>query len=226
MFRNVSDNIAVHEFDVPVMPGFKLPGRATAVRGPDGQIALISPGPMDDATLASLRAFGPVSDLIAPSLLHHLYFRQAAAQLPGVQRIAPKALAKKRSDLVFDVYLDDHPTLAGGLLTIAADGSPNAQEWLFYSAAERTLIVTDFLMNVHSARGLLSPLIMRMTNGWKRTAQTRIWRAGIKDLEAARRTARVLFELDIARIVMAHGDIIENNGAAVLRDVVSWLGVD
>jgi hypothetical protein len=226
MFRNVSNNIAVHEFDIPMMPGVKLPGRATAIRGSDGQIALISPGPMDAAVLDSLRAFGDVNDLIAPNMFHHLYFGQAAVQLAGVRRIAPKGLATKRPDLKFDVFLDTHPTLAGGLIAISADGSPGAEEWLFYSAAERTLIVTDFMMNVHAARGALTPLVMRLTNGWKRSAQTRIWRSTIKDREAARRTARVLFELDIERIVVAHGDIIENNGAAVLRDVLSWLGVD
>lgn len=226
MFRQISAHFAVHEFDIALMPGVRLPARSTAVRGADGTVALISPGPMNAEDLDSLARFGSVSDLIAPSQLHHLYFKKAAAALPSARKIAPRALLEKRKDLVFDEFLEDHPTLAGGLLAIAADGAPKAAEWLFFQADDRTLVVTDFMMNVHAARGWLTPLIMRMTGAWKQPAQTRVFRALVTDREAARRTARVLFELDIERIIMAHGEIIEHDGAAVLRSALGWLGVD
>ncbi|HEX6240133.1 MAG TPA: hypothetical protein VFZ61_04545, partial [Polyangiales bacterium] len=66
------------------LPGnFQLPARMSVLPLRDGTLALVSPIPIDDALAAQLDRLGPVSLLIAPNLLHHLYLGAASQRYPS-----------------------------------------------------------------------------------------------------------------------------------------------
>src|SRR6266542_3295563 len=123
------------------MGGLSLGTRTTVLRLPDGSMALISPGPLDDAGAAAVTALGPVRALVAPNTMHHLWLADARRRFPDARLYAPPALAKKRPELPIDVALPASPA-PDVLVPIAVAGMPRLDETAFVHRPPPTLVLT------------------------------------------------------------------------------------
>jgi Domain of unknown function (DUF4336) len=212
--------------------GMYLPGklmhfslRMTVVRLADNKLLLISPIALDDTSADELRALGEVAYIIAPNTFHHLHAGTAKARFPGAKLFAARGIAKKRPDLAIDGVLDDSQAQPwqAELLTKTIRGCPGFNETVFFHRTSGTLIVTDLVFNVHTTKGLLTGLFLRLVGAHKRFAQSRAWRMVVKDRAAAKASVLELLELDITRVVMAHGEIVVHDCKPALHQALRWI---
>lgn len=199
------------------MWGLDMRTRMTVLRLAGGDLVLVSPVPIDESLAARLAELGPVRWLVAPNRYHHVYMDAARRRYPEARLVGAPGIARKRKDLRFDVVLDcadadPTPAAWAGQLSVAPlAGCPEFDELTLYHRASRTLVVTDLLMNVHRAQGVFSRWAFQLEGCWRRPGVPRLIRLFIRDKRAAAQSATRLLTFDVARIVMAHGEILEES---------------
>jgi Domain of unknown function (DUF4336) len=225
MLEPITEGLWQDQFDLFVPPGVHMRGRMVVARLSDGRLWVWSPIPIDDALARQIDGLGEVVCLVAPNALHHLQFAAAAERWPAAKRWIAPALVKKRPELAGCEPLGDTPPAAW-----AADfdqhriaGAPKLDEVVFFHRASKTLIVTDLVFNVLEYRGWISGLVFRVVGAHKRLAQSRAMRFLVRDRVAAAASARRLLAWDFERVVMAHGEIVENDAHARMTEALRWM---
>src|SRR5688572_8339514 len=82
MLAQQTEDLWTADYELRVAPATPFPTRMSVIRLPDHALVLISPIPLDDSLAAELDRLGPVSYLLAPSLLHHLHLAAAQRRYP------------------------------------------------------------------------------------------------------------------------------------------------
>ena len=91
----------------------------------------------------------------------------------------------------------------------------------------RTLIVADLVFNFRPEEKGWDRFFHRYLAGFKRyPGMSRVFRLCIKDRAAFRASMAKILEWDFDRIIVGHGEVIENNGKALLRRALADAGVD
>ena len=200
-----------------------MPARMTIVRLDEG-LWLHSPLPLDESMAASITALGPVAHIVAPNCFHHLNIGPASERFPKAKVHAPHGLRAKRPDLRIDHDLQSGPNRWPTLDAVRIAGAPELDEFVFIHHPSATLIVTDLVFNIHEAKGMMLPLVLRMVGAWKRLNQSRIWRRYTKDRAAAATSVKAVLDHELRRVIPAHGDVLE---AADARDqlatALTWM---
>lgn len=196
--------------------GVILPVCMTAVRLPDGTVTLISPLPMDDALAAEIAALGPVGALVGPSLLHHLSLGPARERFPQAALLGAPGLAIKRPDLVFDGEVSEGGPWGDALTALPVAGAPRLNEVVFHHRASRTLIVTDLVFNIAQPANRRTGMVLRMMGTRGRFARSREWAVLIRDRAAFRASVDRILEHPFERVIMAHGDVFEDDAHSAL----------
>ncbi|HZI09454.1 MAG TPA: DUF4336 domain-containing protein [Myxococcus sp.] len=224
MLRAVAED--VHVFTVPFKVGpMALGGRMTVIRLPDGGLWLHSPVAFTPEARAAVDSLGPVRFLVAPNLMHHMAVQDWAAAYPEAKVAAPASLKKKRPDLRIDMELGDKPDpgWAGAIDQVLVRGMPKLDEFLFLHRPSRTLLVTDLAFNVHQTDSWFTRTYLKLNKAWQRLAPTVITRSVIKDREAMRASLAPVLAWDVARVVVCHGEVIEQGSREALRDAFARL---
>ena len=190
-----------------ILPGVTIPLRSMLVTCAERQL-LISP--IGTAEEASALGAAPLT-LIAPSLLHHLHLPATIERFRPVALWGPPGLAHKLPALgpihVFGVDPWPHPGL---LQAVVIEGAPVRNEVVFFHPASRTIYTADLFFNIAKPEGVLTGLAMRFMGIHRRFAAAKQWRHWVKDRAAFTRSIEQVLAWDFARIVMAHGDPIED----------------
>ncbi|NOK01836.1 MULTISPECIES: DUF4336 domain-containing protein [Myxococcus] len=219
MFHQVADDVHVLAVEFRI-GGLDLGGRMTAVRLPDGGLWLHSPVRFSPEARAAVDALGPVRFLVAPNLMHHLYVQDWAAAYPDAKVAAPAALRRKRPDLRIDLELGDtaEASWAGVLDQVLVQGMPKVDELLFFHRPSQTLFVTDLAFNVHRTGSWFTRMYLKLSGAWQRLAPTMLVRSVIKDREAVRASLARAQAWDVERVVVCHGDVVEQGGREAVRN--------
>ncbi len=220
----IAEDIWAVEGQVSLMPGVKLPARATIVRLSDGGLMVHSPLSFCDETAAAIGELGEVSTLLGPNLFHHLYLGKAQEQFPDAKTVCGASMASKRASLRIDETFGERlpGALSDDFEHVMIGGAPKFDELVLFHRASRTLIVADYFFNIHDTKGLLSPLILKMTGTHKKATQSTLWRRVTKDREAMANSARAVLALDYQRVIMCHGDVVED-GREFTTASLDWL---
>lgn len=220
-------------YTLRMLPGIYLPARMTILKLEDGGLALHSPVPAPEATLAQIDALGPVRLILAPNNFHHLFLPKSIARHPDAEVWAAPGLPAKRKDLSLPNLLGPDlgagrpaPPWAAELTPFFLAGAPKADESVFLHRATGTLVVTDSYFNlVDGAPGFLSPVLFRLVGSWKKGCQSKLWRSAVKDKAAMAESTRAVLAESFDRLVMAHGVVIETGAHAAYREGAGWLGI-
>ncbi len=217
MLKSIGEEIWVVEHDLFAL-GIHFPGRMTVVRLSDGRLWLHSPVPIDDTLASELAKLGSVGFIVAPNRFHHLYVTGAMERYPGAEAHGAPGLATKRKDVSFTAELGTAAPSGwrDDLEQISLRGIPLMGEVVFFHRASGTLITTDLFMNVHRVQGWLGRLIYWMEGCWKKPAVPRLNRFLVKDKAQMRQDATQIAAWPIRRLLMAHGDIVEDDAAGVV----------
>jgi len=222
MFHRVADDIWTTERPQRFW-GVETGTRTTVVRLSGGGLFVHCPAGLDDDMRAGVDALGEVRAVVASSLFHHLYVGDWMKAYPGALFCACPGLEKKRPDLAFGHVLGDepHPLWAGDLAQVFFSARFE-KEVVFHHPRTRTMICADALLNLRRHPSRLTRLVaLFMLN----TAPGKGWmeRFAVKDWSLGRREVDRMLAWDIERIVLAHGTLVERDGARALREAYAWL---
>lgn len=198
--------------------GIEVGTRMTALHLAGGWL-VHSPVAIDPSTVA-----GPETTrwVLAPNLLHHLHVGPWIDA--GWQAWAARGLPEKRPDLKFaGVISADHP-FGDELAIVPTTCFPFANEVVVLHRPSRTLILTDLAFNIQSSAPLLTRAAMTCVCAYPGVRSSLLERVGMKR-PVAREELGAILALDFDRIILSHGDIVETNGKAALRNAYAWLGL-
>jgi hypothetical protein len=209
-------------------PGFSLPVRATIVKLQNGGLLIHNPVAFSPETAAAISRLGEVAVILAPNLFHNLFVKRAAALFPDAQIVGPRGIDKKLPGVNFSEFIEEGPSarLGPDFEHVFIGGSPKMNEVVLHHRATSSLIVADYFFNIHETEGFLTPFVLKYFSGaYKKPAQSKLWRAVTKDRAAAKRSAEQVLALDLGRIIMCHGEDVEE-GRALASAALRWLTED
>ncbi|MFT4978397.1 MAG: hypothetical protein ACI8S6_004307 [Myxococcota bacterium] len=198
--------------------------RTTVARLPDNSLLLHSPGPLTKDEHAAISDLGDVSTIVSPNLEHILYIADAAQQHPTAQLwVAPGCTATLPREARTLNETADAPW-KGALTDIPVAGLPKLQESVFLHHSSRTLILTDLAFNILHVDGFWDRLVLQLAGACGRFGPSRLFRSYfLQDRGAFRGSIDALLELDFDRIIVAHGEVVEQGGREKLREAFGFL---
>lgn len=201
------------------MPGgIKLPCRSVAVKEKD-KLILISPIKFTDSQVDQIRKLGDVTDLVAPSLYHHLYMPRAVQLFPKAKVWGVPEFRKKRSDIAWTHDLSEQSWPYREFLDVLSlEGAPAFSEMEFLHKPTRTLIATDLCFNMCKPVGWASPLILGLFGTYDGFAMSRLMKIRVKNRTEFEGSLELILAWDFDRIIMGHGDPIEGDAKSKLKE--------
>jgi hypothetical protein len=193
--------------------------RMTVIRLKDGRILLHSPVPIEQDLLSAVENLGQVAALIAPNLFHHQFLTEWRSAFPEAKAFCAPGLAAKRSDFKFDGVLGDAspPEWRGQVDELVIKGIPEYGEVVFFHRPSRTLIVSDLVFNYTPAQAASDP------GGADGLGPHCRIRSAISDPNALRDSVESILRWPFARVIVAHGEIVESDGHARFRKGFAFL---
>jgi len=216
---------AIWTVDYPVRyAGARFRARMTVIRLGDGRLILHSPCDIDADLRAAITAIGPVGWIVAPGTFHHLHVGAAQAAFPDASTLICPGVEAKQPGLAHDGVLGDVPPgdWRDEIDLAHVPGNRIIAEVLFFHRPSRTLIVTD-LIELIGDRTEGVDRVLRfwwkwVTFMWNKPRPAPEYTMGWRDRRAAGRVLRRVLEWDFDRIVLAHGDLVTENGKAVAQE--------
>ncbi len=206
--------------EVRVFPAVWMPVRSTAVRLDSGDIWVHAPIDFEPQAVRSLQGLGEVKYLTAPSGFHHLYLERAQQHFPNAEIWAPPLVDVKQPTLQGARHLSASapPPWSDEIETLAIEGMPKVQEWVFFHRASQSLIVTDLVFNLKETRGWMTPIFLTLFGTRGRFAQSRLFKSFIRHPEAYDASLSKLLQWPFQRVIMAHGEVVEGGD---MRDAMA-----
>lgn len=206
--------------------GFELGCRMTVVRLRNGKLWLHSPVKLTEQVQTFLNGLAaPISDVVAPNTFHHLfvkpYLERFGARLWGVRHIKTK-----RADLsdiqVLDGKSPAHPW--GNEFQVKLLKGRKFQELVFLHIPSRTLVLTDLAFNLplEQNRGLRAWLLRKagVTAPFGPSIVER--KIFIPKSPELRQDISEIAAWDFEKIIIAHGEIIESDGAKIFNEAFQY----
>ncbi len=223
--RKLDDGLWVVDHRDFSVGGLQLGTRSTLVRRPSGTLALVSPGPLTEASNAEIRALGPVSDIVVPNQLHNLFCVAAAEAFPEAKVYAVPTVRSKQPRLRVDEALGDAAPsgLADTFEMHVLDGARRVDERLLFHAATRTLIGVDVAFNIRNATGLFR-FAMWINDANDKLCMTRLGKSQYLDdhRAAARSVDRACDAFDFDRLIISHGEVYDQGAREALREAYAF----
>jgi hypothetical protein len=198
----------------------------TVLRLADG-LCLHSPVEIEGATREAIERLGPVVAIVAPSNCHHLFVTSAQHAFPSARTLGIAGLERKRKDLHFDELVGDQPpTCWAGQMDHVIIGNRIMQEIDLLHRRSRTLILVDLVENFQAQTPGTNAVLrgmMRVFGMWGRPRPAPELRWFTRDREAARLALERLLAWEFDRVVLAHGEIIDRDPHAAIREAWRWV---
>ncbi|MES2445419.1 MAG: hypothetical protein V4574_21545 [Pseudomonadota bacterium] len=207
------------------MPIGNFPRRMTVVRLSGHRTAIYSAIALDEPEMARIEALGKPAFLIVPGDHHRLDARIWKQRYSGIEVIAPpgaKPVVEEAVpvDATHDVLGDPDVRL----VIVPGTGGHEAALEIRRDGA-LTLVLNDVLANVAHPHGLGAHIMARLFGfGVSHPQVPRPVQRGMADKPAlAAQFDAWAAEPDLRRIIVSHGDLIEDNPAQVLRTLADAL---
>jgi glyoxylase-like metal-dependent hydrolase (beta-lactamase superfamily II) len=198
--------------DRPVwFSGARLRARTTVVRLDDGSLLLHTPAPPTDALAAQLRALGPVRWLVVPNCWHHLGTPAAAAYFPEARVVGPASAQSRNKALRLHVDIQDtkFSEQVPEFEALPLHGVPFWDETVLYHRPTRTLLGADIVCWANGKDHWTWRYGARITGCYERVRVPPDARKKISDKAAAAHSIQAMLERPAQRLIIGHGDVIE-----------------
>jgi hypothetical protein len=198
--------------------------RTTFVRLNDGRVLVHSPGPCTEPIAAAARDIGQVRYLVAPGSYHYFYVHEWQAAFTDAETFICPGVERKCPGLEFDAFLSDHApeAWANEIDQVLVRGNRFIWEVAFFDRPSKTLVLTDLLENI-GERSEGTNWVLRfwwkvVLDMWDKPKPAPEYQMGWRDKAAARRSLERILQWDFERIILAHGENIDSDAKAVLRE--------
>jgi hypothetical protein len=204
----------IWSLDRPVwFGGVQLRARTTVVRLEGGSLLLHTPAPPTDALTEQLRALGPVRWLVVPNCWHHLGAPAAAIHFPEAKVVGPASALSRNKAL--RLHMDIRDAQFGEQVpefeTLPLCGVPFWDETVLYHRPTQTLLGADIVCSAGAKDHWTWRCAARMTGCWERVRVPPDARKKIPDKAAAARSIHAMLERPAQRLIVGHGDVIEQD---------------
>lgn len=229
LLKQFAKDVWIYEGETVSFHGMPYTTRMTVVRLPDSKLWIHSPSLITGELLLQVQSLGDVAYLVSPNKIHHLYLADWIAAFPSAKLCASPGLPAKRRDLPFDILLADQPDTnwAEHIDQMVFKGSFAMEEIVFFHKPSATLILTDLIENFpeHHFSGVRK-LLARFAGILAPNGKTPIdWRFTFMFGGKAKARACLMRMLDWnpKKIIVAHGDCIEEHAITFLERSFRWL---
>jgi glyoxylase-like metal-dependent hydrolase (beta-lactamase superfamily II) len=192
--------------------GVRLRTRTTVVRLDDGNVLLHSPAPPSAELAEQLRALGPVRWLVVPNCWHHLGTPAALTHFPDAQVVGPASALERNKAL--RLHMDIHDAQFGAQVpeveALPLRGVPFWDETVLYHRSTQTLIGADIVCWADAKDHFTWRCAARITGCYERVRVPPDARKKISDKTAAARSIQAMLERSAVRLIIGHGDLIED----------------
>lgn len=206
------------------LPLGTIPRRMTAVALRSGGTAIYSAIALEEPEMARIEALGHPIWLVVPSDHHRMDARIWKQRYPDLRVVAPAGARSGVEEAVpVDSVTDPFQDPEVSFVTVAGTGSHEAA-LLVRRRSGTTLIVNDVIAHVARPLGLASAVMARvMGMGVSEPEVPRTIRHLVADDRPALATQFCDWasEPDLRRIIVSHGDVIEEDPAGVLRHLAN-----
>lgn len=225
MLERLDENLWVAAAPLSFL-GLRIGTRMTVVRLASDDLWIHSPIEPGADLRREVDALGTVGHLIAPNVYHHLFMHPWRAAYPNALLHGPKALGRKRRDLVLSATLEEASAAswASELTPVHIDGC-TLDETVFVHRPTRTVVSADLTENFATSPHWPTRAYLKASGLHGKVGFSRFLRPLYRDRKAARRSLEALLEHDFERLVIAHGDIVGREGKAAIRQTYEFLGV-
>lgn len=211
--------------DIVMPPGY-FPRRMTVVGLKGGGTAIWSAMPLRDEAMAQVEALGPPRFLVVPGIAHRLDVAAWKARYPQAKVLCPPGAY----DAVKEAVPIDETADPFGDPAVRFEVAPGVGEreaTLTITRGQRvTLVLNDLLANVRNPRGIGAKVMARLFGfGVRRPQMPRLGRRMfVKDESALAKAFRRWAELPgLSRVIVSHGDVIEDDPRQALLTVADEL---
>lgn len=217
--KKIAENLWLLQYPLSVL-GTQHGRNVTVIRLRSGRTILHSMAPFTQADLAAIQTLGEPGWLVESMLLHDTYAKEGHEAFPALPFLGPPGFS---GVVKFPVLpLSPAPEEWRDEVTVfPIEGAPMLKEHAMLHAASRTLIVADLIFNFDPAEHGWDRFFHRYIAGFKRyPGMSRIFRLCIKDKSAFQSSMATILAQDFDRIIVGHGDIIETQGKALLKQAL------
>ena len=206
------------------MPVMKLPVRCVAIKTHKGVI-LVSPIKFSSDQLQQIVELGEVTAIVSPSLIHSLFIKKACKRFPKAEVWAPPGMRQKFPEMKVDKILTQDPWPYQDQIDMQlVDGVKKVTEVAFYLKELRTVLVCDLAFNIQHPHGLGARVIQGMLGTYKKFAISRLWNFFMKDKTMFSEAIQNILKWDFDQVIMAHGEVLTENGHERLRQSAQQRG--
>lgn len=211
--RKIGAGIWIHERPFPLF-GAEFGNRMTVIALADDTLLVHSPVALDDTLKNDVEQLGRVAYLITPNAFHGMFADDWMAAFPGARHFSARhdGTANSKSE-PFAAMAALSPVLE----IARAAGIPKVQEYVFFHRPSRTLILTDLAFNIGTDVPMWTKIFFSLNDAYGKFGPSRLMRSMIADKTAFRDSLSALLEWNFEQIVVAHGDIVEQDGKEILR---------
>lgn len=217
--KQIAENLWTLHYPLSVL-GTQHGRTVTIIRLRSGRLVVHSMAPFRSEDLEAIHRLGPVGWLAEAMLLHDTYAKQGHKAFPETPFLGPPGF----SEIVgFPVGPLQPPPAEwqDELEVIPLKGIPMLEEHVVYHLPSKTLIVADLVFNFSPHERGWSRFFHRYIAGFKTyPGMSRIFRMCIRDSTTFRQSLKEVFFRDFDRVIVGHGDTIETNGKALLRQAL------
>jgi Domain of unknown function (DUF4336) len=220
MLRKIDADVWVADAPFKYL-GLSVGTRMTVVRLSNGELAVISPIQVDNATSQQLNNLGTVSHIIAPNLYHYLFASDFKNLYPKAIFWATSGLEVKKPELPIDRIIDSNTdsflndlqcVLFDGFKTLGLKGLDVVNELVFFHPKSRTLILTDTAFHFDDSFPLITQFAARLLGGYKSLSPSLLEKVATTEKAKVKLAVQKILDWDFERVIMAHGSIIESQG--------------
>lgn len=206
------------------MLGADLRRNVTLIRLQSGKLVIHSTAPFSPEDVAAIRNLGEPGWLLDGILRHDTFAEEGRLAFMGIPYLAPEGF----SELIGFATTPIVPTPVewdGELLALEIQGSPEARDTALFHIPSRTLILTELVFNFGDDEPIWTELLLHAAVGGEHhPGMSRPVKAGVKDETAFRNSLAAILEWDFDRVIVGHGDVMEQDGKEKLRTALTAAG--
>jgi len=225
MLKQVDNNIWFSTGRAQLL-GAESDNKMFIIRNNKNELLIISPLAPTEELLKEVNELGEVITIVSPNPFHYLHLLDFWAKYPKASCIASPGLKKRKpysydhlKDFEFDLF-DDFPQIE----LFNFDYKNEWKEIIFFHSPSGSLILTDLCFNLHKAEGWFGAKLMLNLHGiYKKFAVSRLMKLLIGNKKEARSVIDSLYKLPMTRVLVNHGEPLEENCQEELKKAFHWL---
>ncbi|MGD8784044.1 MAG: DUF4336 domain-containing protein [Thioalkalispiraceae bacterium] len=219
----VTNQIWILEYPIR-FGGMDLFARMTLIRLGNAELIVHDPCHIDDALEAEIDALGKVKYIVAPGNFHHLFVLDFQQRYPQAETFLCPGLERKRADIPFDWILGNRPDprWQEEIEQVVIQGTKIISEVAFFHKPSKTLILVDLLENIGDDYQHRAGLWLRfwwkvVFHMWNHPKAAPEYQMGWGNKAIVKKGLEKILAWQAERIILAHGELIEDNVDEVLR---------